>query len=72
MKSRRRAAARVYFAAFGMLNTVVNHLLSFDEANDGWAETFTPEERAYMRNLNKRLHDNGELCRKFAWRLQKS
>ena len=69
MKSRRRAAARVYFAAFGMLNTIVNHLLSFGEE---WGDTFTPEERAYMRSLNKRLHDNGELCRKFAWRLQRS
>lgn len=72
MRARRRAAARVLFAAFGMLNTITNSLLKFDEMYDQWGDTLTPSEKKYLAQIKARLKDNGEACRKLAWRLQRT
>jgi hypothetical protein len=64
---KRRAAAKVFLHLFSVM-TNVSHQMAFNHMD--WGEDiFTPKERAYLEKLKLRIHDDGEMCRKFGQRL---
>lgn len=68
-RGRRMAASASFFTAFHLLNTIANSTLVFNRLD--WGEDlFTEGEKRYVEQLRRRIHDNGEICRKLGHRLR--
>lgn len=70
-RMKRKAAAKVFYFVFSQLGNLA-HQLTFSHLEHEWdAETdlFTEKERLYVRKLQKRLHEDSQMCLHFAWRL---
>ena len=68
-RTKRAAAHKVLLFSFAVTEQVVHSLYFNIEA---WENTFTEQEREYLKKLQANLHTNAEGMRKLAWRLHRT
>lgn len=69
-RAKRKAVARVLLAGFSMCNTVANSVMVFNKLEWG-DDVFTQKEKRYLEQVRKRIHNDGELLRKLAWKMSR-